>query len=625
MQFLLRIPGWLLWGLSFVLMLSVGGLFPVGLALAIGMEKCRSYETMMMWVYGFWIIAVLTMFITIVDFIIPRCVKKWRDEGLRYAKYAKDDDLDNHAVKAARCFLKAAIFNDYASTINLGLCYAEGFGVKKDVAKAASCYKRAPCFFGQVALGFCYAEGLGVDKDMVKAEDYYKKANELFLSVLRETPTLIHLNNLIINDLSGRFVNDFWNQTGVIRWMNAAAEFGHSAIQNELGHCYKNGYGVTKDDVEADRWFRKAAENGSVEAQYYLGCKYEYENAYEAIKWFCKVAEQGYAAVTKRLVELVDRTGIKIDESDIVRWLRTAVENGDADAKFLLGDCYAFGRGVEKDEAIAVKWYRRAVKSGAYIAQTYLKAVEQEDAQAQYELGVCYACGLEARKNEAEAAKWYRKAAEQGYAEAQNSLGVCYSCGSGVEKDEVEAVKWYRRAAEQGHVDAQFNLGVSYRYGWGVAKDESEAMKWYRKAAEQGHYAAQLYLKAVEQGDLDVQNVPSGTHEDREAIGKYDAEAARWYRKAAEQGDAKAQCCLGRCCLWGDGVVQDEAEAEKWYRKAAEQGNADAHTALRNCYRDGIGVAKDEDEAVKWLNKASAQGHAGARESLEKIDANSNQ
>ena len=82
------------------------------------------------------------------------------------------------------------------------------------------------------------------------------------------------------------------------------------------------------------------------------------------------------------------------------------------------------------------------------------KAAEQGDAQAQYNLGVCYANGNGVEKNLSEAVKWWRKAAEQGFAQAQFNLGVCYDFGKGVEKNPTEAVKWYRKAAEQGYANA---------------------------------------------------------------------------------------------------------------------------------------------------------------------------
>ncbi len=110
-------------------------------------------------------------------FLVVLCARKWNSLGLRYAKYAKEDGGVNHAEKAAKCFLKGALFKGDASLINLGLCYAEGFGLEKDLVKAVKCYKLAAkdSSVARLALGFCYAEGLGVEKDMVRAEDLYKK------------------------------------------------------------------------------------------------------------------------------------------------------------------------------------------------------------------------------------------------------------------------------------------------------------------------------------------------------------------------------------------------------------------------------------------------------------------
>ena len=96
-----------------------------------------------------------------------------------------------------------------------------------------------------------------------------------------------------------------------------------------------------------------------------------------------------------------------------------------------------------------------AANSRTLSLQDLLKKAEQGDAQAQYNLGECYADGAGVAKDVAEAVKWYRKAAEQGHAPAQNALGWCYANGEGVTKDVHEAVKWYRKAADQKHEKAQ--------------------------------------------------------------------------------------------------------------------------------------------------------------------------
>ena len=120
-----------------------------------------------------------------------------------------------------------------------------------------------------------------------------------------------------------------------------------------------------------------------------------------------------------------------------------------------------------------------------------------------------------------------------------------------------------------------------------------------RKAAEQGYATAQCNLGYCYQYG--------------QGVDKDETEAVKWYRKAAEQGYATAQCNLGYCYKYGHGVDKDETEAVKWYRKAAEQSYARAQCNLGYCYDHGQGVDKDETEAVKWYRKAAEQGYARAQ------------
>ena len=69
----------------------------------------------------------------------------------------------------------------------------------------------------------------------------------------------------------------------------------------ELGTAFTVGsLGVAKDEVEAVKWYRKAAEQNYAEAQYNLGVCYANgqgvaKDEAEAVKWFRKAAEQNYA------------------------------------------------------------------------------------------------------------------------------------------------------------------------------------------------------------------------------------------------------------------------------------------------------------------------------------------
>ena len=50
-------------------------------------------------------------------------------------------------------------------------------------------------------------------------------------------------------------------------WYRKAAEQGHVSAQFSLGFRYATGWGVPRDYREAMSWYRKAAEQGHVSAQ----------------------------------------------------------------------------------------------------------------------------------------------------------------------------------------------------------------------------------------------------------------------------------------------------------------------------------------------------------------------
>jgi TPR repeat protein len=133
---------------------------------------------------------------------------------------------------------------------------------------------------------------------------------------------------------------------------------------------YVNGTGVAPDDVEAIRWYRRAADKGYADAQVYLGLMYDSGN------------------------------GVPADPAQAARWFRKAADQGSAKGEFNLAVSYQDGAGVPQDAAQAALWYR--------------KAAEQGLASAQNNLGLMLASGVGIEADLAQAAYWYRNAAEQG-------------------------------------------------------------------------------------------------------------------------------------------------------------------------------------------------------------------
>lgn len=220
---------------------------------------------------------------------------------------------------------------------------------------------------------------------------------------------------------------------------------GDPRAQVVLGSMYRDGRGVSKDELNAMKWYRKAAEQGNSTAQINIASMY------------------------------LNDTGIpkslQLQQAEV--WVRMAAEQGHPKAQAALAAMYANGDGLVKDAQQAVAWFR--------------KAAEQGFAKAQSGLGSMYSAGRGIPKDDQQAVAWFLKAAELGDTFGQHSLAYMYFNGRGVPKDEQQAVTWYHRAAVQGSAEAQNDLGVSYSTGRGVLKDEQQAYFWWLLASAQGN------------------------------------------------------------------------------------------------------------------------------------------
>jgi TPR repeat protein len=291
--------------------------------------------------------------------------------------------------------------------------------------------------FGFYALGRCYEKGLHISMDE-------SKAKELFSKSLPALKNLAESGNAAAAFLAGASYEMgrgvVKNEPEAVKWYRKAAEQDYAVAQDILGSCYYSGQGVAKDRAEALKWYRKAADQGFANAQTWIGHFY-----FDG--------------------ELVNK-----DEAEAMKWYRKAAEQGFADAEHWLGECYYFGSGVTMDKAESVKWYR--------------KAADQGFAKAQMMMGHFYHDGVLLNKDEAQAVKWYHKAAEQGYSNAYSILGYSYAEGEGVSTNQEEAAKWYLKAAEQGDYNSQKNMAHRYFYGSGVKVSKASSEMWQRKASE---------------------------------------------------------------------------------------------------------------------------------------------
>ncbi|KAF9969302.1 hypothetical protein BGZ73_008393 [Actinomortierella ambigua] len=177
-------------------------------------------------------------------------------------------------------------------------------------------------------------------------------------------------------------------------------EGGNAEAQNALGVMIYDGRGTASSSTEAIYWFRRAAEQGHLEAHCNLGAAYavDKQNYPEAEKWFLKAAEMGYADAQARMGQMnMDRA-----------------------------TCW-------QDIKRASSWFQ--------------KAADQNHAGAQYRLGILFESGMLGHpKSEVKAAAFYQKAALQSHRAALLKLGTMYQLGKGVPRSRGKYEAYYAEA-----------------------------------------------------------------------------------------------------------------------------------------------------------------------------------
>jgi TPR repeat protein len=145
------------------------------------------------------------------------------------------------------------------------------------------------------------------------------------------------------------------------------AEAGDVKSQVQLGLAYVTGDGVGHDDLQAVKWFRKAADQDNPIGERYLAEMYfkgrgvPADNA-EAAKWLRLAAEQDDAQSEHNLaVMYMQALGVPKNLKEAAKWMSRSAEQGLAAGELGLGVLYENGYGVPEDPVEAVKWYRKAV------------------------------------------------------------------------------------------------------------------------------------------------------------------------------------------------------------------------------------------------------------------------
>ncbi len=384
-----------------------------------------------------------------------------------------------------------------------------------------------------------------------------------------------------------------------IKRFTAEADRGDKEAQFALGRIYQEGSGVAQSLQNAEKFYRKAAEQGHANAQSNLAIVLlNTQRGEEGVTWLKKAAKGGASRAMVLLGNLLlTGTGMTKNAEEAKKWLDQAAEQGDADAYESLSLMHDTGEGAKKDPAKALEMLEKAAKrnsvkallklalkhlNGEGTAKDGKKAVELltqaadlGSTEAQTALGTMFETGEGVEKKPAEAVTWYTRASEKGDPTAALKLGVIYSEGAeGVEKNDKKAMECFQRAADRGQTVAMFNVGTYYEKGRGAAVNAVEALKWHLKSAMGGLGLAQREIGL--------------RYREGRAVSKDSVAAMSWLSRAAASGDAAGALILADMLLTGEGgTTPDLKNAIAILTRTAELGIPAAQVRLAEVYASG--------------------------------------
>eukprot|EP00438_Fugacium_kawagutii_P035532 Skav214488 [mRNA] locus=scaffold1011:72018:73691:- [translate_table: standard] len=273
-----------------------------------------------------------------------------------------------------------------------------------------------------------------------------------------------------------------WKSVNFWQSQVSAAEAGDSESQFKVAEAFRLGlHGQLKVDIDALSWYRRAGQQGHLEATFRAGATIH------------DMLQDGKAERSERSAE--ESFGSKISE-EMGDWYSKAAARGHIRAQLLLAEIFSDGKFLPQNLTKATFWGRKALASGAS---------RRVNAFSETFYEIAMALSSEELQSKESPFFWLQVAADAGSPDAQYFLGKGLGDGS-------EALDLLHRAATQGHTEAAFELAMA------LGGQNVSSISWFRVAANKGHAAAQY--------NLGVALKNSGAVD----------EADYWFKKAAANG-----------------------------------------------------------------------------------------
>ncbi len=470
-------------------------------------------------------------------------------------------------------------------------------------------------------MGYGYLRGLYTEKNVEKGIALLDSV----IAVYGDDEETLKLKGDAAHALHSHFYT-LGEYSQAFKYAEKGASFKHINSLYSLGYLYVNGEGIDTNPKKGMEYLLSAADMGDVRSMYYLGDIYRWgigteENVSKAVEYFARAAELGHAnsLVSLGQIYLYGSGSVAPDIQRAFSLLNKAVELGNEEANYLLGNTYYLGLGVNKDLSKAVRYLTRAARAGFPDAFAIL--------------GIIYDSGEFTEKDPAKAFAYFARAAELGSTVALYFLATKYEDGDGVPCDKEKAAEYYAKynewmytanpmrgdktpaeliknaansiAADCNDPQQLYIAAAAFL----TAKDSEKCIEYFTKAAELGHVESAYTLASLYYMESYELGIPQDIDK-----------ALYWYTAAAENGSSDAAYVIAVTYDTGEGVEKDEEKAIRWYKKAYELGNSDAAFNLGVLYCQGLdGQEPDFDTAMNWFKKSSELGNTDAEQAIAEI------
>jgi TPR repeat protein len=284
-------------------------------------------------------------------FLAVMCLLPFR----QYAGMTEPEQKQFQEVKAL------ADSDDYEALTKLGVLYAMGVGVERDMHKAVACLKFASMQgvpSARYFLGVCYIRGEGVLKDEIEAFAYWSLAYQheqaqKQLVALNEqfSPATKKIAKDRVSALSAQLNED------KKKWQEGPGRFKDYEKTKRLAL-----QGDPEAQVRYSRYF--LSDSKPYFRDHVMDERFERKDFKQADAWCRKAADQNYPdAFAELAMRYLIGNGVEKNNVTFVSYLKRAAELGHTGCQSVLGDRYLEGDGIAKSTVEAYAYFKLSQNS----------------------------------------------------------------------------------------------------------------------------------------------------------------------------------------------------------------------------------------------------------------------